>query len=355
MDSPSTTQPAGSELLHDIITPRQIKNVVPIISNSFYINEVLCNETKITKLIADKTDEKVQDLTVDEWLTKLWSGDINYFMDDDHNLARVAQYYQVQKRTSNLAKEAYLEFLNSTLLDINPEKKKLFPQLNTSSRFSEIVTLLGYTKSLGSNDPLDKLANVQFSNYITTSYHDFMERALIKAERKPITQFLFLDSAGAEITAPILDDTGKISDPIENLEGTESSPVVYHLFGLENYPESLVISEDDYVNFLVAAVTDTDTNHPMLPMGLRKILSANHLLLLGYQLQDWDFRVLFRLILHLRNRSPKPGIFMQIPPKREVKNLLNHLMKYFNPKEFDVEWKSPTEFTQELWKMWERK
>jgi hypothetical protein len=246
---------------------------------------------------------------------------------------------------------------------MNSNKGELVTKLKAGARLSEVVTQLGYTKSLENYDPLDKLAELPFSNYITTSYHDFIERALVNADRIPITQYLSLDDEG-KITAPTLDKNGKPADSIPDLLGTEGQPVVYHLFGIENDPKSLVISEDDYINFLVAAVTDLstvvtnsdvqkDSAKKGLPMGLRRILSAYHLLLLGYQMQDWDFRVLFRLILQLRTSSPKPGIFMQIPPNQEVKSLLNYLVRYFSPKQFDVEWKSPIAFTQELWRIWE--
>jgi hypothetical protein len=284
-------------------------------------------------------------------------------MADGHDLARVAQYYQVDQEVPVVAKRAYLKFLNSQLLDLNSEKAELVNKLRSGAHFSEIVTQLGYTKALEMNDPLTKLADLPFSNYITTSYHDFLERALVEAQRTPITQYLSLDDEG-NIIAPTLDENGKPADPIPNLLGTVAKPVVYHLFGVENDPKSLVISEDDYINFLVAAVTDLstvvtnsdvqkDSEKKGLPMGLRRILSAYHLLLLGYQMQDWEFRVVFRLILQLRNSSPKPGIFMQVPPNGEVESLLNYLVRYFSPKQFDVEWKTPTAFTQELWRIWE--
>ena len=359
------TQPTASKRLINIMDRDNINKVVPVISHSFYINEILRDQIKLKDSTTDQTDATDQGLTANEQLTKLWSKskDVNYPMTDGHDLARVAQYYQVDQEVPVVAKRAYLKFLNSQLLEMNPDQVELTARLKAGAPFSEIVTQLGYTKSLEQNDPLGKLADLPFSNYITTSYHDFMERALVKADRTPITQYLSLDDEG-KITAPTLDEKGKPADPIPDLMGSVAKPVVYHLFGVENDPKSLVISEDDYVNFLVAAVTDLstvvtnsdvqkDSQKKGLPMGLRRILSAYHLLLLGYQLQDWDFRVLFRLILQLRTSSPKPGIFMQIPPNQAVESLLNYLVRYFGPKQFDVEWKSPTQFTEELWKIWE--
>jgi hypothetical protein len=360
MDSQSITQPARSKKLISIMDKENIDKdrVAPVISNSFYINEVLRNERKLTVPAPDNADDLDRDFTPDERLTKLWSmsEDVNYPMADGHDLARVAQYYQLGEDViefPSTAKKAYLKFRNSRLLEINEtEKPNEVAKLNVNGPFSEIVTRL-YTEALGTNDPLDKLANIPFSNYITTSYHDFLERALINAQRTPITQFLCLEDGG-QITTWELNDKGEIVPPNPTRKGTKLEPVIFHLFGVEKDPKSLIISEDDYINFLVTAVTDTDKQHPMIPLQLQTILSASYLLLLGYQLQDWEFRALFRLILHKRASSlPKPGIFMQIPRNRDMESLLKYLVRYFGPRKFEVERKSPAEFAQTLWELWE--
>ena len=383
MDSRSTTQPdAGSTWLQDWITPRRIKKVVPIIGNSFYFNELLGSETKLAELTTSEGRASDQDLTVEERLTRLWSRskNVQYPMTDDYNLARVALYLQVLKLKREFAREDYLEFLKTVLLSMNAEKqdavvrrlKANVPDLS----FAEIVSQLGYTKPLESSDPLDKLANIPFSNYITTSYHDFLERALLKADRKPITQYLqvdnqgkvtapILDSRGKPLTAPILDSQNNILVDIPNLRGSKTYPVVYHLFGFESAPELLVLSEGDYIHFLISVVSDLLT--PVtnsdgqerglprgLPMGLRTVISSNSLFLLGYQLQDWDFRGLFRLIMQMRNDDEERGIFIQIPPKGDfTEKILDYLSKYFLQQRFGVGWKHPTEFVQDLWNIWD--
>jgi hypothetical protein len=361
MDSLSSPASGGgflaSDTLRNIITVNNVKNVVPIISNSFYTDEVLCREQKITTQIPKLAQDIDEELTISEQLTRIWAQSIDYPMSDEHNLARVSQYYQVKKDSSIVAKEDYLGFLNSYLLNINANENQLqntVRRLKADAqgiRLSEILNQLGYSKLPPMEDPMELLAKVQFPVYVTTGYHDFLERALTEAGRPPKTQLIFWEE-GVEYDD--LEEQHR-QDPL--IRPTAAEPVVYHLFGFENYPGSLVISEDDYMKFLVSVVTDTDMQHPIVPQKLREKVSSGHLLLLGYHLRDWDFRVLFRFIMEMRKKrsfeTVKTGICIQIPPKNEVTSLVDYLRRYFKPKQFEIEWKRSMDFTRELWQVWE--
>ena len=370
-----------SATLRKIIHPVNISKVVPIVSNSFYINELLCNEKRLSdssNQAADKI-ELDRDLSPDEQLTRLWSksDEVHYPMADadGHDLARVAQYHQVNE-TLPVAKSNYLNYRKSKILQLNQEKTKRFPQLNSNKRYSDILEQLGYAACFDNHDPLDKLADMPFLNYVTTGYHDFLERALLKADKKPITQYLRLDDtrkmitapivdwAGNPLTAPIRDAQGNILVNIPNPQGTVGFPVVYHLFGFETDPESFILSEDDHIELLIAIVTDILTprtnndnkqSEQGQPIPLRTILSTNHLLLLGYQLEAWDFRVLFRVLKELRTSQQRPSVFLQIPPKKDIDPLLEYVIDYFKPNQFDVEQKHPVEFIQEIWEIYNAK
>jgi hypothetical protein len=347
---PQGNDPLKIDALHKIISLRNISKVIPIISNSFRIEQVFRDEQKITNLIASEPEYDDEDLTIEEQLTKIWAERIYYPMTDNHNLARVAQYHQVENDGSDVAKEEYLEFLNSYLLEINADEKGydgIVKELKKESQtrpFSEIVRMLDYPRfSQGKEDPLMLLAKLPFPIYITTSYHDFLERALLVEKKEPRTQVIFWEEGR------VYDDAvNHYPDP--NFIPTTQNPAVYHIFGLESYPGSLVLSEDDYMRFLVSVVADTDTQKPIVPPRLRQALASSHLLLLGYHLRDWDFRVLFRFILNYRRgESAKQGIFIQLKPRRNDQHLLDYLKHYFNMQRFEIDWKSIESFIQELW------
>ena len=344
-----------TDILHKIISIRNMSKVIPILSNSFRLEQVFRGEKKIADQIAKKPEYEDEDPTIDERVTKIWAKKIKYPMSDDHNLARVAQYYQVEQEGSNLAKEEYLEFLSSLFLEIHSDEKEFAETIRGLKReiqtrpFAEIVQLLKYPKfPEGTEDPLTILADMPFPIYVTTSYHDFLERALIKANKTPRTQVIMWEEGGEPESARDQDLDPNL-DPVTN-------PVVYHLFGTESDPGSLVLSEDDYLKFLVTVASDHDGQNPIVPMGLKRALSSSHLVLMGYHLRDWDFRVLFRFILNCRNSRKgelaRKGIFILLKPKKSDPHLLDYLKQYFGMKQFEIEWDSTENFAMRLWNVW---
>ncbi len=343
--------------LEDIIPDINKGSVIPIISNSFRIEEIFRDEDEITGKIAQEPEFTDEDLTIDEQLTKEWAADIKYPMSDDHNLARVAQYYQVDRKDSRLAKVKYLEFLNNYLLDINLDDgtyKDVVAELRDQPDllFSEIVRQLDYPRDINkATDPMNLLARLPLPLYITTSYYDFMERALKLAGKTPHTQVCFWNGGISGAKPEHQPDPDFIPDA--------NHPIVYHLFGLEDYPNSLVLSEDDYLNFLVSVVEDTNTQYPLIPLRLREALVESRLVLLGYHLRDWDFRVLFRFIQKYRkSESAQRGIIIQLIPgskgKENVKKSMRYLSQYFDKKQFEVEWSKTESFIHTLWNKWDK-
>ncbi|HET9591096.1 MAG TPA: SIR2 family protein [Anaerolineales bacterium] len=344
--------------LQKIISLKNINNVVPIISNAFRIEQIFRDEKSLADLIPKKSKYTVEDPTINEQLTRIWAEQIHYPMADDYKLWRVAQYYQVEQDGSDIAKEEYLEFLKGLLLQINEKRDGYEEFVEAHKRSSHLVSFSDIVKGLdypqfpeGMTDPLTLLAMLPFPIYITTSYHDFLERALERVSnnsKKPRTQVIFWEPGREYDDAIVLKH-----DPDPSYNPTPTEPAVYHLFGLENYPGSLVLSEDDYMKFLVSVVSDTDTQKPIVPPRLRRALATSHLLLMGYHLRELDFRVLFRFILNYRQSElAKQGICIQLKPKREDPQILRYLRRYFNMKKFEIEWKSSEHFVEELWGLW---
>ena len=327
--------------------------VIPIISNSFRIDEIFRHDKNLVSRMVESPEFYDEDMTIEEQLTKEWAGSIEYPMPDDHNLARVAQYRQVVLEDSELAKKEYLKFLNDRFLKMSKNETGNIdevsePKTRKKLLFSDIVREFDYPRFPPDRDPLRLLAKLDLPIYVTTSYHTFLEQALVAEEKEPSTQVCFLNSGTLSINPRHLPDPDY--PPIAK------KPAVYHLFGLENYARTVVLSEDDYMNFLMNAVEGSNAQD-LFPSPLRQGLSESRLLLLGYHLRDWDFRALFRFILERRkNPGVPPSIIIQLRPNLKVKEYeaksLKYLEQYFKEYKFKVKWTSTERFIYELWDTW---
>jgi len=348
-----------TNLLNKIISSNP-RRIVPIIGNSFRVNQIFCDEVGMAELFSDTSNLDVNTPTLEEQLAELWAQKVHYPMADKRNLSRVVHYRQIESGNSEIAKKEYIDFLKSYLLDMSYEDEayravvdELTPDASTL-RFSEIARQLKYPRfPSGVEDPLVLLARLPFPIYITTSYFDFVERALIKSgNKKPRTEFIHWNEVKPiRVAEAHYGATTTDSDAL--YEPSVAEPVVYHLFGLEEDPRSLVMSEDDYLMFLITSVSDNSKLHPIVPLRLQQALAQSYLLLLGYQLKEWDFRILFRFLLNYRpDTTDSTGIFIQVQPKNDIPNLLDYLSKYFGVERFDVSWKTPERFIQDLWESW---
>jgi len=299
------------------------------------------------------------ELSIREQLSKAYAYWSHYPLNDDHRLARVALYNSVTNKTDRLAaKKEYLYWLKGELLfqakydpDADQETvEELADDLDKP--LSHLVNRLAYPKAIsGRSDPLDLLAKLKLPIYITTSYFDFLERALKANKVTPRTQICFWN--------------GKPSSYVEDSHATDhhpelssDNPIVYHLFGYEAYPESLVLTEDDFLDFLVKLSADVGQTAPILPHYLRERLTLSSLLLLGYRPGDWDFRIMFRGLIAAASNIELLNLAIQFDPEErrdsvstgEIKDYLNG---YFKPA-FDVEWDSAHGFASKLYDAWDR-
>ncbi len=319
-------------------------SVIPVISSSF----------RIEQIFHELAEEEGP--TVAERLIALWAQQINYPMPDISNLAQVGQYFFVERNDDPSARTELLSFLKKflwTMADTEVKDPALAAGLRSrieSMRFSDLVEALDYPKFPdGTEDPLRLLARFPLPYYITTSQSDFLERALEAEGKTPRTQICFWSGEMANIRREHRTIT-------EEFNASSTTPVVYHLYGLEEYPQTLVLSEDDYINFLISIAEDANTLHPKIPLYLRRAVGESQLVLIGFRLSDWDFRVLFRLMMNFRTGGFSPrGMLIQLEDKKNEAskaNAVDYLKRYFGRKWFDIQWGDADRFVKELWNEW---
>jgi hypothetical protein len=83
-------------------------------------------------------------------------------------------------------------------------------------------------------------------------------------------------------------------------------PLVYHLFGRLSVPESLVITEDDYFDYLLRIADNAEAKNP-IANAVAAALTLHALVFIGFRLDDWSFRVLLRSIQSKEGSGARAG------------------------------------------------
>jgi len=326
------SKPEESASWKEIIIGRiEDGRIVPIISNAFTNDLVFGNHQR---------------------LVEGWARYLHYpFLEQDFDLAKLAQYESVSQRIGSqiqdedLVKEKYLQFLSRALLSM----AKRDPAVSANQRaeleeqvkaltISNLALHLNYP-SLNSpqDNPLLWLAALPLPVYLTTSYHDSLEIALQeKAGKKPRSEIYRWHDRLRHIPS--------IFDQERDYQPTPEQPLVYHLHGFDRYPESLVLTEDDYLDFLA------NGSGAILPRVM-EALTQSSLVMLGFSLAAWDFRVLFRGIIRMRPKKLS-SVAIQLQENDLEKE---YLQKYLRQVNFEVEWIDPDDphrFLRELYEGW---
>jgi hypothetical protein len=112
-----------------------------------------------------------------------------------------------------------------------------------------------------------------------------------------------------------------------------------------------VLTEDDYFDYLIG-VTKNDA---LIPPVVRRSLVDGALLFLGFRLDDWDFRVLFRSIISRegsQRRNRYAHVAAQIDPEGgrilEPEGARRYLESYFQGTDISIYWGSAEDFIKEL-------
>jgi hypothetical protein len=204
---------------------------------------------------------------------------------------------------------------------------------------------------LRQSDPLEPhwvLARLPLKVYITTNVNSLMANALRAAGRQPVAEVL---PWSERLVEEYKDTSVFVREP--GYRPSVERPLVYHLFGLFSQPESIVLTEDDHFEFLKGAAR----NNELIPNFVQRAMADSALLFLGYQMEDWSFRVLFSSILD------QPGnrlyqyshIAVQIMPEVgrlvSTERALHYLERYLNKgarAEISLFLGSPEEFVRLL-------
>jgi SIR2-like protein len=267
-------------------------------------------------------------------IAEKWAVDFKYPLPDRHDLPRVSQYLALT----------------------GPER--VFPKEKIYEMFE------GVTPPDFATHPLGSLSGLPLPVFITTNYDDLMFRALRFRRKDPKLELCswnrslhskaalqyseaangIWDSDATQVTG-----FGPTRFASRSFVPTVASPVVYHLHGHYKLLESMVLTENDYLDFLVNMSRD----QKLLPSRIQEALTGASLLFMGYSLADYNFRVLFRGLIHPLAENRRLSVSIQLPQTEDA-GAVEYLTKYFEDFKIRVYWGTAEEFAEELQTRWSR-
>ena len=202
------------------------------------------------------------------------------------------------------------------------------------------------------NEPHAVLAELPCSIYVTAEATSLLSEALIAKGKEPVIDFCRWNP---EVDASEWPESPLDKDP--DYEPNVERPLVYHILGTLSAPDSIVIAEDEYFDFL-AEVT---RNRDLIPRAVREALADSSLLFLGFGLEDWDVRVLLRSLIspqaarrlgHFQHVAAQIDIEEANSPDAARRYIEDYFQRFRDPS-IDVSWSSVEDFTGRLAASWE--
>lgn len=348
-------------------------SLVPIVGDAIRLSHIFDLNMDEKLGVVDRgieSEKHPNKLTIMEQLSCWWAREIEYPLLDEHRISRVAQFYRVELDNAVDAKQEYIDFLKSKLLELVGEMAKS----NKDARLCKTVERLERELGLsfadvvqklelpifpnGKEDPLRTLARLPIKVYVTTGYYDFIEKALMAEDKQPVSEMSYWYTDSQDPIASRSEDLGERRPP------TVDEPLVFHLFGMEQHPQSMVLTEEDYLRFLWKLGKDRQnpgySGERVIPVHVEQILAEKTLLLLGYRLGDWDFRLLFHSLLAPvhggRPRNRPFSVAVHIDPQHQplVKEnsgdeAREYLKQYFKLGGFAPSFQKSDDFIKDLW------
>lgn len=253
------------------------------------------------------------------------------------DLAKVAQFIAVQQQRigcCDAVKDQFVAQLTARLGAAGPGAP---PQTQGQLLDAAVARVRA-----DANHPYSVLSGLPASIYLNASYETLLLRVLRAAGKKP--EPVFATWRGQDVPVdPKKDAAAPLPD----------TPWVYHIFGPFGEYNSMVLTEDDFFDYLISATRNK------LNGALMGRLMESSLLFLGFRLDDWRFRVLFRMIVTQQGTSQLKDLAhvgVQVTPGEQSVDDVNRARKYLesyfqgsdNAPKISIYWGSPGDFLSQL-------
>ena len=161
---------------------------------------------------------------------------------------------------------------------------------------NQLLTLLADILPDKEREPsplLTTLAQLPFRLIVTTNYDRLMERAFKQETNiEPIVVVQPTRGFKPKKQREWEQKLAQLVPATPSARGNDEPLILYKIHGTFGDDEAgLVISEEDYIGFPTVAGTDSRRGMPPL---IRQMVVDGNLLFLGYSLEDWNFRAIYK-------------------------------------------------------------
>jgi SIR2-like domain len=180
---------------------------------------------------------------------------------------------------------------------------------------ARLVDAVAYAVDAGKEPSpmLRALARLDFPLVITTNYDQLFERALRDTGKQP----------RVAVYKPQREAT------VDFLNPTAQSPVIYKLHGDISHPESLVVTDADHIQF-VLRMSDKKP-YDLIPLSLKSFLANLTTVFVGYNLLDYNLRLLFMMLHRKIDNANLPDMYSIDPaPDPLIMHLWQSQRRYVN-------------------------
>jgi hypothetical protein len=209
---------------------------------------------------------------------------------DAENLEEVLQFLggdQDRGFMENAWRKALLEYVRVAHRRLIPDQEA------TAASYETLLSRVGQRRRQDdAHQPHRVLAGLPLPLYIDATPTDLLADALRDAGKYPEVEVCRWHD-GLRLSPSVFE-----REP--SYEPDARRPLVFHVFGRLAVPDSLVLTEDDFFDFLMGVATTrnlTDRDGPAIPGRVRRALTDSALLFLGFQLDGFTFRALFRALM----------------------------------------------------------
>jgi hypothetical protein len=193
------------------------------------------------------------------------------------------------------------------------------------------------------NDPYTLLAQLKCRRFITADSTPLLEQALVEAGKEPEIVFCPWREELRQIPS--------VYDKEQFFRGTTQRPLVYYVRGRDDKPASLVTTEDDYFSFM----TGVGESRALVPTTVTRALSDASVMFLGFAIDNWAFRALFRTLMNQEGSKLRGGyrhvaVQIDLEEGRFQDPLVarRYLVESFQNANIDLYWGRVQEFMSEL-------